>query len=78
MNKKILDELQPIFQDIFDDEELEITEETTADDIEDWDSMEHLHLAIAIEKINIKFAFDEMKKLKNVGEMVMLIDSKVS
>ena len=56
----IFEELTEIFRDIFDDEEIELTDETTADDIEDWDSLEQINLLVAIEKkFSIKFKLDE-------------------
>ena len=79
MNKeKILAELQPIFQDVFDDEELAVTEETNASDVEDWDSLAQIRIVMAVEKhFSIKFTFDELQSLKNVGDMVNLIQEKV-
>lgn len=78
MNKEeILLHLQPIFQDIFDDDTLKITYETSAKDIEDWDSFSQIRLVAAIEKdLNIKFAFGELNSLKDVGAMIDLIISK--
>lgn len=74
----ILAELQPIFHDVFDDEDLVITDETNAEQIEDWDSLSHIRLVVAIEKhFSIKFAFGELQDLKNVGEMVELIKEKL-
>jgi hypothetical protein len=74
----ILAELQPIFHDVFDDEALVITDETNAEQIEDWDSLSHIRLVVAIEKhFSIKFAFGELQDLKNVGEMVELIKEKL-
>lgn len=71
-------ELQEIFRDIFDDEELVITEETTAEDIEDWDSLTHIQLIVAIEKkFQIKFSAAEIKSSENVGEFVKMIEEKV-
>ncbi len=73
----ILKELQPIFQDVFDDETLVITDETTAADIEDWDSLAQIRLVVAIEKqFGIKFAFGELQNTSNVGEMIKLIQKK--
>ncbi len=75
----ILHDVQEIFQDIFDDENLVITRVTTADDIEDWDSLSHVRLVVAIEKhFSIKFAFGELQALKNVGEMLDLIQEKIN
>ena len=72
------EKLQEIFRDIFDDEELVITEEMTAADIEDWDSLAQINLIIAIEKeFRIKFNLEEVSKLKNIGEMLDLIKLKV-
>ena len=71
-------ELQEIFRDIFDDEDLVITEETTAEDIEDWDSLTHIQLIVAIEKkFQIKFSSTEIKSSENVGEFVKMIEKKV-
>lgn len=79
----ILAKLAPIFQEVFDDDELEITPVTTADDIEDWDSLEHINLIIAVEKaFGIKFTTAEISRLKepeqNVGTFSDLIASKMS
>ena len=75
----ILQELQPIFQDVFDDDNLVITSETSAADIEDWDSLAQIRLVAAMEKhFNIKFAFGELKELKNVGEMIAVIREKMN
>ncbi|MEH1738802.1 MAG: acyl carrier protein [Fusobacterium varium] len=72
------EKLQEIFRDIFDDEELVITEEMTAADIEDWDSLAQINLIIAIEKeFGVKFNLEEVSKLKNIGEMLDLIKLKV-
>ncbi|MBE6878852.1 MAG: acyl carrier protein [Ruminococcaceae bacterium] len=74
----IFEELTEIFRDIFDDEEIELTDETTADDIEDWDSLEQINLLVAIEKkYSIKFKLDEVSHLANVGDMVTLVQKLV-
>lgn len=73
------DKVQEVFRDIFDDEQLAVTPTTSADDIDDWDSLAHINLVVAIEKeFNIRFALGELENLKNVGEMVELIDEKIS
>lgn len=77
--EKIFKELQPIFQDMFDDDELVVTDETNAAQIEDWDSLAQIRLIVAIEKhFAIKFVFEELQNLNNVGEMVDLIQKKLS
>ena len=76
--EKILEELQPIFHDVFDDDEIVVTAQTSAKDIEDWDSLAQIRLVTAMEKFfSIKFTFDELQSLKNVGDMVSLIQGKV-
>ena len=76
---KIIDKVQEIFRDIFDDDELTVTEETTADDIEEWDSLNHINLVNAIEKeYKIRFALGELQSMKNVGEMIHLISVKTA
>lgn len=74
----ILTEVQSIFRDVFDDENLVVTEETSANDIDDWDSFAHINLVIAMEKhFKVRFALGETQALKNVGGMVELIASKI-
>ena len=74
----IFEELTEIYRDIFDDEEIELTDETTADDIEDWDSLEQINLLVAIEKkFSVKFKLDDVSHLANVGDMVSLVQKLV-
>ncbi len=73
--EEIYEQLTEIFRDIFDDEELEINDGTTAEDIEDWDSLEQINLLVAIEKkFNIKIRLGDVSGLENVGAMVDLIE----
>ena len=66
--------LTEVFRDVFDDESLTIQDETTAEDIEDWDSLEHITLIAAIEDaFDIKFRMNEVSTMKDVGEMVDII-----
>ena len=77
-HKEILEIVQDIFRDVFDDETLIITDSTNSSDIEDWDSLEHIALVVSMEKkFNLKFDLKEVNKLANVGEMVDLIASKL-
>lgn len=70
----VMEKVQDIFREIFDDEELVISEGTTAGDIEDWDSFEHINLVIAMEKeFSVKFPMKKVVILNNVGEMIDLI-----
>ena len=75
----ILEQVQDILRDIFDDEDIAVTCETIADDIEDWDSLEHINVITSIEKhFNIRFAMNEVSGFKNVGNMVDTIYNKIS
>ncbi len=79
----ILSELQDVFRQVFDDDEIVLTRTTTADDIEGWDSMMHINLIIAIEKkFKTKFAAAEVSGLKgpgqNVGTLADLVARKTS
>ena len=70
-------EVQNIFRDIFDDESILIANNTTADDIEEWDSLNHINLISAIEKeFKIQFALGELQSLKNIGVMINMIIEK--
>ena len=76
--EEIFPQLTEIFQDVFDDDEIVLTDATTADDIEDWDSLEQINLLVAIEKkFSIKFKLDEVSHLANVGDMVDLVQKLV-
>lgn len=70
--------LNEVFRDVFDDENIFVSDTTTADDIEDWDSLEHINLVVAVEKkFNIKFNMGEVNSFKNVGDMVDRIMTRV-
>jgi acyl carrier protein len=72
-----LDMLEPIFRRVFDDQSIALARSTNADDIEEWDSLTHMNLVIAVElAFKVKFALGELQKLKNVGEMLDLISRK--
>lgn len=69
--------LNGIFADVFDDDSIALTPETTAEDVDGWDSLNHIRLIVSVERaFNIKFSTPEIGKLKNVGELVGLIASK--
>ena len=75
----IVQELTPIFRDVLDLPALELAPETTALDVEGWDSLAHVNLVIAIEQhYRIKFELGELQKLRNVGEMAELIQRKLA
>ena len=69
--------MNTIFCDVFNDDELVISRQTTAKDVQDWDSIMHVSLVVTIEKaFGIRFSSSEVAGLQNVGELVDLIDSK--
>ena len=75
---EVFEEINLIFRDVFDDDSLVIVDSTNSEDIEDWDSLEHINLVVAMEKrFDMKFNIREVGKLQNVGEMVDLIMSKM-
>jgi acyl carrier protein len=75
---EIIEELQVIFREIFDEDDLVISRDTVAEDIEDWDSLTHMQLIIEIEKrYGIKFSTAEIKKAANVGEFIDIIKGKL-
>lgn len=74
---QILDEVQAIFRDVLDNEKIVLANETTADDIEEWDSLTHIQLIVAIEKhFKIRFTSREILSWQNVGEMIDCIANK--
>jgi acyl carrier protein len=76
--QKILSQVQDIFRDVLDDEAIVLTEETSANDVEGWDSLSHIQLIVAIEKhFKIKFTSKEILSWKNVGEMIGCIAGRI-
>ena len=77
--EEVFEKLNNVFQDVFDDETIAVSDATTADDIEDWDSLEHINLMAAVEKeFGIKFSMGQIVTMKNVGEMADIILSKLA
>ena len=76
---RIITELTPIFQDVLDLPDLALAPESSAHNVEGWDSLAHVNLVVAIEKhYKLKFALGELQGLKNVGEMADLIVRKLA
>lgn len=76
---EILAELQEIFRDILDQPDLILTRASNASNVEDWDSLAHINLLTTIEKqFKIKFALNEIQELKDVGDMIELIQRKLA
>jgi acyl carrier protein len=74
-----LKQINNIFIDILDNEDILIDETTTANDVDEWDSLTHIQLVVAIEKkFQIRFTSREIQSWKNVGEMIDCIEVKVS
>ena len=73
----VYQQMNKIFRNVFDDESIELHDETNAEDIEDWDSLEQINLIVAIEnEFEMMFDMAEVSDLANVGEMADLIMSK--
>lgn len=75
----VYEKMNEIFRRVFDDENIELDDDTDANDIEDWDSLEQINLIVAIEnEFSMMFDMAEIANLANVGEMVDLILSKAN
>lgn len=76
---KILEQLNDIFKDVLDNDNIQLTAATTANDVEEWDSLYHIQLVVAIEKyFKIKFTASEIQSWKNVGDMVNNVQTKLA
>ena len=76
-HEEVHQRLTAVFRDVFDDPSLEISDSTTADDIDDWDSVNHITLIAAVEtQFGISLSTREVKSLANVGDFMKLIESK--
>lgn len=75
---EVRDKLNKVFQEVFKDESIQIKPETTANDVEGWDSFSHITLIVAIEtRFNIKFTQKELLSFRNVGDLVSCIGKKI-
>ena len=75
---EVFEILNEIFRDNFDDESIDLKDETSAEDIEDWDSLEQINLIVVIQdRFGIHFNIEEVNAMQNVGEMVDFILKKV-
>ena len=76
---EIYTKLTDIFHDLFDDDSIVLTPQTTAKDIEEWDSFNHINLIVSVEsRFQIKFQTAELESLRNVGELVEKIQQKLN
>ncbi len=67
--------MQQVFREVFDEDDLEVTDDLTADDVEEWDSLNHVTLLVQLEQeFSIRFAASEVGSLKNAGELRRLIE----
>ncbi len=75
--EEILKDVNNIFIDVLDDQDIVVTEDTKSVDIDDWDSLNHIHLVVAIEKhFRIRFTSQEIQSWNNVGEMILNMKEK--
>lgn len=76
--EQIFEKLNEVFRDVFDDESICVNDSTTSNDIEDWDSLEHINLLAAVEQeFGVKFNMGQVVSMKNVGEMADIILSQL-
>lgn len=74
---EILNKVQNIFNSVFETNNFTLTRETTANDVEEWDSLSHIHFIVALEKeFNITFSLGELQDLRNIGDALDLISQK--
>ena len=74
---QVYNKLAAVFREVFDEDELNVTPQTTADDVDGWDSLSHIRLVLAVSKaFGVKFSASEIGNLKNVGEFADLIEKK--
>lgn len=75
--KEILNQINEVFIDVLDNKDIILTDATTANDIEEWDSLTHIHLVVSVEKkFKIRFSSKEIQSWSDVGKMVDSVASK--
>ncbi len=74
---QIYSSLDEVFRELFDDDSIKLTPKTTAEDVDGWDSFNHLNIIVAVEmKFGVRFETAEIEHLANIGDMVRLIVAK--
>lgn len=75
---EVFEQLKGIFRKVFDNDALEISEELTANDVESWDSLTHMLLITEVESsFSVKFRLKDLNKMRNVGDLVDIVISKL-
>jgi len=75
----IIAPLNDIFCEVFDDDEIKISPEMTADHVDGWDSLSHVNLIVTIEtRFNIRFSQKELLTFKNIGDLITAIENKIT
>ena len=78
-DSEVYKELDVVFRQVLEDESIQLKPDTTADDVEGWDSMNHIFIVVELEKrFGVKFHAAEMEELKNVGELAALVKQKLA
>jgi acyl carrier protein len=79
MSSKLISQIEPIFQQVFNNSEISLSRETTAQDVEGWDSLNHIRLIISLEmELGITFDSNEVAELTNVGDLMDYIESQIN
>lgn len=77
-DNEIYDRMLPIFRDVFDDDNINVTASTAAADVDGWDSLAHIRLIVALEQaFRVRFSAAEASSFENVGQVVTSISTKV-
>lgn len=76
---EIIEKLTPIFREVFSDNNIVLRDDMTADDVERWDSLSHMIMITTVEKdFGIKFKLKDLNKMKQVGDLISIIASKLA
>lgn len=74
---EVIEKLTPIFREVFNDNSLELRDDMTANDVENWDSLTHMVMITKVEEVfDIKFKLKELNRLKMVGDLIRMIQMK--
>jgi acyl carrier protein len=76
-DSEMLSQIESVFHDVLDNPAIRLSAATTAADVEDWDSLNHIQLVVAVEKkFGLKFTSAEIQSWNNVGDMLACIRAK--